>query len=107
MSHLTVAVTHHACLRARERFRWNPQTLERMSIKAFESGLKRKNSKGFLKKYFDKLKECHPETHIKLYGETIFVFRDHVLITIWQLPTELRPLAKAIKLKQQKGRFEA
>jgi hypothetical protein len=37
-----VVLTHHACKRAKERFSWNPSTLERMSNKATEGTALRK-----------------------------------------------------------------
>lgn len=95
-----VALTEHACKRARQRFSWNASTLERMSVKAFESGLKRKNTNGHLKKYLDKLWDDHkPVNNFRLYGETLFVFHNHRLLTVWHLPTELRPLAKVFHSK--------
>ena len=100
-----VALTHHACKRARERFSWNPSTLERMSGRAFELGLKRKNTGGRLKKYLDELWDNHKEANnLRLYGETLFVFSNHLLITIWHLPPELRPLAKVFRSKIEKSK---
>ena len=100
-----VVLTHHACKRARERFSWNPSTLERMSGRAFELGLKRKNTGGRLKKYLDGLWDNHKEANnLRLYGETLFVFSNHLLITIWHLPPELRPLAKVFRSKIEKSK---
>ncbi len=99
----TVSLTHHACDRARQRFRWNEQTLQRMSEKAYKKGLESTHSSGYLKKYFESLKQGHTsESTIILYGENIFIFYSRRLVTMWQLPLLLRPLAKAIKNKQQK-----
>lgn len=96
----TIHLTKHACKRARQRFHWNSATLERMSIKAFESGLKRNNTNGRLKKYFDDLwSERKNANNLRLYGETLFVFSNHLLLTVWHLPIELRPLAKVFRLK--------
>jgi len=95
-----LALTEHACKRARQRFRWNVSTLERMSKKAFESGLKRKNTNGRLKKYLDKLWNDHKHVNnFRLYGETLFVFSNNRLLTVWHLPPNLRPLAKVFQSK--------
>jgi hypothetical protein len=100
-----VVLTHHACKRARERFSWNSSTLERMSDRAFERGLKRKNTGGRLKRYLDELWDKHKEANnLRLYGETLFVFSNHRLITIWHLPPDLRPLAKVFRSKIEKAK---
>jgi len=103
-----VALTEHACKRARERLSWNESTLERMSIRAFESGLKRKNTNGLLKKYLDELWEQRKQANnLRLYGETLFVFSNNKLLTVWHLPTELRPLAKVFHSKIAKSKPSA
>ena len=99
-----IRLTTHACERARQRYRWNSQTLNRMALKAFEQGLKRKNTKGYLKIYLDKRWETHKKvSHFRLYGEIVFVFYYNNLITLWPLPAELRSLAKVFRIKQQES----
>jgi hypothetical protein len=97
-----IRLTTHACERARQRYRWNPETLNRMALKAFKQGLKRKNTKGYLKDYLDESWERHQKvSHFRLYGEIIFVFSENNLITLWPLPSQLRSLARAVRAKQQ------
>jgi hypothetical protein len=101
-----VALTEHACKRARQRLSWNAATLERMSKKAFESGLKRKNTNGLLKKYLDHLWNEHKyANNLRLYGETLFVFSNHRLLTVWHLPPDLRTLAKVFHSKIAKTKL--
>src|SRR5665213_44865 len=101
-----VALTEHACKRARQRFSWNASTLERMSKKAFESGLKRKNTNGLLKKYLDELWNEHKHANnFRLYGKTLFVFSNHRLLKVWHLPPDLRPLAKVFHSKITKAKL--
>ena len=100
-----VVLTHHACKRARERLSWNHSTLERMSGRAFELGLKTNNTGGRLKRYLDGVWDNHKEANdLRLYGETLFVFSNHRLITIWHLPPDLRPLAKVVRSKIEKSK---
>jgi hypothetical protein len=97
-----IRLTTHACERARQRYRWNSETLNRMALKAFEQGLKRKNTKGYLKVYLDERWEKYQRiSHFRLYGEIIFVFSHNNLVTLWPLPSQLRSLAKAFRTKQQ------
>ncbi|MDQ6889631.1 MAG: hypothetical protein M3Z56_05095 [Bacteroidota bacterium] len=71
-----------------------------MSVKAFESGLKRNNTNGRLEKFFDELwNDREIANNVRLYGETVFIYSNHSLVTVWQLPIELRPLAKVIRVK--------
>jgi hypothetical protein len=96
-----IRLTTHACERARQRYRWNSETLNRMALRAFEQGLKRNNTKGHLKVYLDESWERHQRvSHFRLYGEIIFVFCHDSLVTLWPLPSQLRSLAKAIRTKQ-------
>lgn len=93
----------HACKRARQRFQWNTNTLERMAQRALISGLKRDNTKGNLKKYLDEKYEKYPDKkHFYLYGKTVYLFSDEKkLITMWQLPHQFRSLAKVLREKLQ------
>jgi hypothetical protein len=76
-----------------------------MSGRAFELGLERNNTGGRLKKYLDRLWDNHKEANnMRLYGETLFIFSNHRLITIWHLPPDLRPLAKVFHSKIEKSR---
>lgn len=98
----SIRLTKHACKRARQRYRWNSQTLNRIALRAFESGLKSNNTKGYLKNYLDQTSEEHCRTsNLRLYGETVFVFYNNILITLWALPPELRSLAKVFRVKNQ------
>lgn len=99
-----IKLSTHACKRARERYQWSSDTLERIAKKAFESGLKRNNAKGILKKYLDsKYKNHIDKKSFYIYGETIYVFSDEKkLITVLPLPLAYRALAKVLQQKQQK-----
>jgi hypothetical protein len=102
----SIFVTKHACKRARKRYRWNSDTLKRMAIKAFDTGLRRNNTAGYLKIYLDKKFEKYERTNnLRVYGETVFVFVHNHLVTVWTLPVQLRPLAKVFRLKYEKSKM--
>lgn len=50
-----IIITNHAYERAKERLKWNSKVLDKMSEKAFYSGLKHKDVKGSLMRYLTKL----------------------------------------------------
>lgn len=102
MQQVPINISKHACKRARQRYRWNSSTLERMAARAFETGLQTNNTRGYLKKYMDEKYEMY-KSNLRVYGETLFVFADNNLVTIWALPFELRSLAKVFHGKQKKA----
>lgn len=90
-----VLITEHAYDRAKERFGWKSKVLDKMAEKAFLEGIKHKNTKGSLMRYLTKLwfkyKHCN---NVRIYGENIFFFCDNRLITVYQLPNDLRKHVK-------------
>ncbi len=88
-------VTEHAYERAKERLGWKSKVLEKMAEKAFLEGIKHKDTKGSLMRYMTKLwfkyKHCN---NVRIYGENIFFFCDNKLITVYQLPNDLRKHVK-------------
>jgi len=94
-------ITHHAYIRARQRFSLKPEALERVAGRALQEGLCRSQVTGRLARYFDKLwLQERKARNIRLYGEFLFLFHQDTLITLWQLPNGLRKLAAVIRKKQ-------
>lgn len=83
-------VTEHAYERAKERLNWRPKTLDKMAQRAFNEGVQHKDTKGTLHRYITKLrfkyKYCN---NIRIYGENIYIFCDHKLITLYRLQAKL------------------
>lgn len=95
-----LTITGHAKERARQRFGWSNESLCRMANKAFFQGLSHKQAKGRLLKYFDLLwSQYEKANNIRLHGEALFVFCGNVLLTVWQLPIELRKLGCVLQRK--------
>lgn len=92
---LVVIITKHAYDRAKERLKWKSKVLNKMAEKAFLEGIRHKDTKGSLMRYLTKLwfnyKHCN---NVRIYGENIFLFCDNRLITIYQLPNDLRKHVK-------------
>lgn len=90
-----VLITEHAYERAKERLKWKSKVLDKMAEKAFLEGIKHKDTKGSLMRYLTKLwfnyKHCN---NVRIYGENIFFFCDNRLITVYQLPNDLRKHVK-------------
>ena len=83
-------LTNHSILRAKERFSWNVEALQRTSDKAFEDGTAHAETKGKINKYIYHVYRKHKvANNIKIYGENIFLFSDNVLITLYRIPNRL------------------
>lgn len=90
-----VQVTEHAYQRAKERLSWNHKVCDKMSEKAFLEGIKHKDTKGSLHRYVTKLWFSYRHANnVRIYGENIFFFCDNRLITLYQLPNDLRKHVK-------------
>lgn len=96
-----IVITEHAYDRAKERLSYNKNALERMANKAYFSGLKHEDTKGKLNKYLTKLWHLHKSANnIRIHGENVFIFINNTLITVYQLPNNLKiwiGLTKKIK----------
>ena len=98
---MLVSVTQHAYDRAKERLRWRPEVLDKMAEKAFVDGVEHKDTKGSLNRYITKLwLEYRRANNIRIYGENIYLFCGNALVTVFQLPNNMRKRAKKSKHKQ-------
>lgn len=93
-----ISITAHAYRRGKERLGYSRKTLERIAVKAFTEGVLHRETKGQLNKFVTKiyLQYCKAN-NIRIYGENIFLFIDAKLITVYQVPVELRNHIKCIK----------
>lgn len=93
-----INVTDHCYERAKERLSLSKNTFLKLAQKAFDIGLKHGDTKGSLKKYLDKLWFEHKHAdNVRIYGENIYIFQANNLITVYQLPNDLRKHIKYSK----------
>lgn len=90
-------MSKHAGKRLKERCGLNHKSLDRMAIKAFESGIKHKDTKGNLNKWISSL-YFHNEkaNNIRLYGDKAYIFCGDILVTVIQIPSDLRNYMKVL-----------
>jgi hypothetical protein len=87
--HIELIATRHAYKRAKERLSWKPKTLDRMLHKIHAEGVSRREAKGKLKKYMLQQRVKYKnKTYAKVYGEVIYFFYRHQLITMYRLDNE-------------------
>lgn len=94
-----INVTDHAYEMAKERLSINKTAFLKLAEKAFKEGMGHKDSVGNLKKWIDGLYlKYKTANNIRIYGENIFIFSGKNLVTVYQVPNNLRKAA----LKNQK-----
>lgn len=93
-----ITITQHAYDRSKERLGFDRPATDKMALKAFTDGVAHGQAKGRLKRYFDKLYlEYKNANNVRVYGENIFLFSGSTLITVYQLPHDLKKLAQKSK----------
>lgn len=101
-----VNVTKHAYKRMKERCGYSKSTCQRMAEKAFAEGVSHADVSGRLDKYFYQL-YCYDYSanNLRIYGEFVYVFSDHNLVTVMLLPNDLKDSVKKKDHEYQKKNF--
>lgn len=87
---MDLIATNHAYDRAKERFSWRADVLDKMMVRAFKEGIRFKDTKGQLARYIRKNKRNHPHVDdVRIYGQNIYFFSEQRLITLYRVPTKL------------------
>jgi|SRR5579859_1617971 len=93
-----ILITEHAYERADERLSLRRESFYRLAVKAFEQGIQHSDAKGRLKKYIDGLWFKYKKANnVRIYGENVFFFKGETLITVYQIPHELKVYIKISK----------
>lgn len=86
-----VIITKHGEKRIRERSGINKKAVERIVQKAYDVGFTREDTTGQLKKWIDRIYEKNlPANRVRIYGDNMYLFANEYLITMIQIPNELR-----------------
>ena len=102
---MNIEISNHAFDRMHERLGLNKKAIIRMVEKAYELGLTHNQTSGNLYKYISQQHNLykHKGSCIKIYGENVFVFNKKIdkiiLITVFQLPNNLKQLALTLQKK--------
>ena len=82
-----IYATNHAYQRAKERFGWKRDRLNKKMHKAYSEGLDLKNSRGALTEFLiTKYLRKGVIYSIKIYNNIVFVFHKRTVITVYKLP---------------------
>lgn len=88
---MEITVSKHAETRLRERCGINRKSAQRIAEKAFNDGTQHSQTKGNLKKWVTSLYfNNKAANNIRLYGDKAYIFGGETLITVLQIPSNLR-----------------
>ncbi len=111
MTDKTIVVTKHAQDRIKERLGLNKNAAARIAQKAYRNGVRHADTNGRLYRYICNATNTYKGTNIRIYGETVFVFKKNWeddqevrLITVFQIPKNLRTNALETHKKLIKAR---
>lgn len=94
---MAVEVSKHAEQRLHERSGLNHKSVQRMAEKAFENGITHSQTKGNLCKWVSGLYFNNKKANnIRLYGDKAYIFCGNVLVTVLQIPSNLRNDMKSL-----------
>jgi hypothetical protein len=93
-------ITEHARSRAKERLGLKLCALKRLAATALAHGIGAADTRGQLRRYLDE--EAMKASALPMvYGCHVFIFGEHEsLITVWELPHELRRSAEQAKARK-------
>lgn len=88
---MSVIVSRHAEMRLKERTGINRSAMQRIADKAFDVGFTHAQTKGNLRKWVTSLYFRNQQANnIRLYGDKAYIFCDQTLVTVLQIPSNLR-----------------
>lgn len=86
----SVILTNHGRKRLKERLGFPKSACDKMAQLAYDNGFKRDDARGKARRYLSKLLIQGEANDLRVYGEFIYVFYDNRLITVLNLPKEMR-----------------
>lgn len=85
-----ITISHHAYHRAKERLGYNPDAFKRLAAQAYCYGISQAEAKGKLRRFIESRCAEHPGNKPRIYGENIYIFKENCLVTVYQLPADVR-----------------
>lgn len=97
-----IYVTDHAAKRAKQRLGLPKRVVCKNAERALHKGIKHENTRGALRRYLDGLYlKRETANNIRIYCNSVYIFHNEMLITIFPLPQEFRKTAEKLKRENQ------
>ena len=95
-------ITRHATQRMRQRLGISKRTTEKNAEKALAHGIKHSDTRGSLHRYISSLywKE-QTANNARIYNNSVYIFHNNTLITVFPLPQKYRKTAEHIRRKNE------
>lgn len=91
-----LVISEHGYARLKERNGWNRKAATRMIGKIYQNGLRPQQVKGHLKKWVNnKVDYGKDGNEFVLFGEKLYIFNGHTMITVLQTPSKSYLLREA------------
>lgn len=97
-------ITKHAAKRTKERVGLSKRVAEKNAAKALNLGIRHSETRGSLNRYIASL--ClndGPANNIRIYCDTVYLFANETLITLFPLPQKYRKTAAQIWRQKNNG----
>lgn len=95
-------ITYHGEQRVKDRIGLSKKKSNDIAEKALQFGITHSEAKGSLKRYFDKLFfKNRAANNIRIYHEKVFIFNNNTLVTVIDLPNNLKKTA--LKISKSKA----
>ena len=86
-----IQISRHAEKRLRERNGLNKKSMQRIAERAFNNGLEHRDTTGNLRKWLLSLKDKRNNVNkIMIYGHQVYLFAGNILVTVFDVPGNLR-----------------
>lgn len=86
---MKINISEHAFMRMKKRNGWSRKAATRMIDKVYRNGLRPKQVKGYLKWWInDRANEELEGSELVLFGEKLYIFRGHTMVTVLPTPTK-------------------
>ena len=86
-----VIVTRHAADRMLERGGLNRKSIQRIANQVYSNGYPIERTKGRLRKWMYKISKSNPSAqNLRIYGDKLYIFSNDVLITVFNIPNNLK-----------------
>ena len=90
-------ISNHGKMRMKQRCGLNKKSCERIAKKAFEEGIRHSETTGRLNKWISNLYfKNEKANNIRLHGDKAYIFCEEVLVTVIQIPNDLRKSMKSM-----------
>lgn len=90
-------ISNHGKMRMKQRCGLNKKSCERMAEKTFKEGIRHNETTGRLNKWISSLYFKNKNANnIRLYGDKAYIFCGDVLVTVIQIPNDLKKDMKSM-----------